>query len=78
MDSLTYVTTEECHFCEHGRDVLDQLGIVRDEVTVDSAEAEQLAAAGTPLGLLPVLTDGRRVIAYGRFSEKRMRKELAV
>ena len=25
---------------------------------------------------MPVLTDGERVIAYGRFSEKRLRKEL--
>jgi hypothetical protein len=78
LDPLTYVTTEDCHFCEHGRGVLDTVGIARHEVTVDSAEAEQLAAAGIPLSFLPVLTDGRRLIAYGRFSEKRLRKELAV
>ena len=78
MDPLTFVTTEDCHLCGHGREVLDALGIARDEITVDSAEAEQLAAAGIPFSFLPVLTDGRRVIAYGRFSEKRLRKELAV
>ena len=78
MDSLTYVTTEDCHFCEHGREVLDGLGIARREVTVDSDEAERLAAVGIPLSFLPVLTDGRRLIAYGRFSAKRLRKELAV
>ena len=78
MDPLTYVTTEDCHFCAHGRKVLDELGIERREIAVDSTGADQLAAAGIPLGFLPVLTDGRRVIAYGRFSEKRLRKELAV
>ena len=76
MKPLTYVTTEDCHFCEHGRAVLDQLGVERREISVDSAEAEQLAAAGIPVSFLPVLTDGERVIAYGRFSEKRLRREL--
>ena len=78
MDPLTYVTTEDCHFCEHGREVLDELGLARHEIAVESAEAERLAAVGIPLGFLPVLTDGRRVIAYGRFSATRLRKELAV
>jgi glutaredoxin len=76
VEPLTYVTTEDCHLCEHGREVLDALGLERREIAVDSAEAEQLAAAGIPLSFLPVLTDGVRVIAYGRFSEKRLRKEL--
>ena len=78
MHPLTYVTTEDCHFCEHGRAVLDELGIARREIAADSAEAEQLVAAGIPLSFLPVLTDGRRVIAYGRLSEKRLRRELAL
>lgn len=78
MDPLTYVTAEDCHFCEHGREVLDGLGIERREIRAESAEAEQLAGRGIPLSFLPVLTDGSRVIAYGRFSEKRLRKELAL
>ena len=78
MTELLYVTTEDCHFCEHGRAVLDELGIERHEVNVDSAEADELAEAGIPLSFLPVLTDGERVIAYGRFSEKRLRRELAL
>ena len=76
MTGLLYVTTEDCHFCEHGRAVLDQLGVERREVSVDSSAAERLAGAGIPLSFLPVLTDGGRVIAYGRFSEKRLRREL--
>jgi len=26
---LLYITTEDCHFCEHGRSVLDELGVTR-------------------------------------------------
>lgn len=74
---LTLVTQEECHFCEHAHVVLEALGISVREVRVDSAEARALADRGIPLAFLPVLTDGERVIAYGRFSEKRLRKELA-
>jgi glutaredoxin len=78
VSALVYVTTEDCHFCEHGREVLDALHVERREVTVDSADAERLAARGIPLTFLPVLTDGERVISYGRFSEKRLRRELGL
>ena len=78
MTRLVYVTTDDCHLCEHGREILDELGVERREISGSSAEAEQLAAAGIPLGFLPVLTDGEHVIAYGRFSEKRLRKELGL
>ena len=74
---LTLVTQEECHFCEHAHEVLGILGVAVREISVDSAEAQALADRGIPLAFLPVLTDGERVIAYGRFSERRLRKELA-
>jgi glutaredoxin len=77
VSELVYVTTSDCHFCEHGRGVLDTLGIERREIAADSDEATGLAERGIPLSFLPVLTDGARVIAYGRLSEKRLRKELA-
>ena len=73
---LVYVTTDDCHFCEHGRAVLDGLGVGRREITADSDEAASLADRGIPLAFLPVLTDGDRVIAYGRFSAKRLQREL--
>ena len=76
MTSLVYVTTDDCHFCEHGRGVLDTLGVEREEIEADSEQAERLAEHGIPLTFLPVLTDGERVIAYGRFSEKRLRREM--
>lgn len=78
MSGLVYVTTEDCHFCEHGRGVLDSLGVERREIPAGSTEAERLAERGIALSFLPVLTDGERVIAYGRFSEKRLRKGLGL
>lgn len=63
MSELIYVTGEDCHLCEDGRQVLDPLGIERREVAAESPESEALAAAGIPLSFLPVLTDGERLIA---------------
>ena len=74
---LLYVTGADCHLCEHGRDVLDRLGLPVSEIDADSAEAEPLTERGIPLSFLPVLTDGERVLAYGRLSEKRLPPEIA-
>lgn len=76
MVELVLITSEDCHFCERARAVLDTIGISARELSVDSGEAQELAAHGIALSFLPVLTDGERVVAYGRFSEKRLRKEL--
>lgn len=57
--------------------MLAELDVNAREIDVDSDEAAALASAGVPLAFLPVLTDGARVLAYGRFSERRLRKELA-
>ena len=70
------VTTGECHFCDHAREVLGELGFEPRELDLASAEAAELARRGIPLAFLPVLTDGERVLAYGRFSQRRLRKEL--
>ena len=77
-DTLTFVTGLDCHLCEHGRRVLTRLGVPVREVDVDGDDAATLATGGVPLAFLPVLTDGTRVLAYGRFSERRLRKELAL
>ena len=78
LDQLVLVTTGDCHFCAHACQVLDELGLDPRRVEVGSDEAAELAGRGIPLAFLPVLTDGERVIAYGRFSEKRLRKELGL
>lgn len=76
MTILTLVTTDDCHFCARARTLLAALDVRAREIGVDSPEASVLAQRGLPLAFLPVLTDGERVIAYGRFSEKRLVKEL--
>ena len=76
MNELLLITTDGCHFCERAHALLEALGVEAREVAVDSGEADELAARGVALAFLPVLTDGQRVIAYGRFSEKGLRKEL--
>ena len=76
MCELILVTTEDCHFCDRAHAVLSSLGVGVRELSVDSTEARALADQGIPLAFLPVLTDGQRVVAYGRFSEKRLRREL--
>ena len=78
MSELVFITTEDCHFCEQGRGVLDSLGVERREIADSSEEAAALAASGIPLSFMPVLTDGSRVVAYGRLSAKRLRRELAL
>jgi len=77
MEQLTLVTTTDCYLCERAHEVLEQLGVSAREVLVESVEADALAARGIALSFLPVLTDGERVIAYGRFSAKRLHKELS-
>jgi hypothetical protein len=77
-DTLTFVTGLDCHLCEHGRQVLARLDVRVREVDVEGDEAAVIASGGVPLAFLPVLTDGARVLAYGRFSERRLRKELAL
>ena len=75
---LVLVTSHDCHLCAHGQDVLARLSLAAHEVDIDSEEAQTLASAGAPLSFLPVLWNGSRVVAYGRFSEKRLRKELGL
>lgn len=77
MSALILVTTDDCHFCDRAHAVLGSLGVDARELSVDSDEAQALAERGIALSFLPVLTDGERVLAYGRFSEKRLRAELA-
>ena len=77
-NQLVFVTSHDCHLCEHGREVLAELRLAARELDVESAEAQELASQGVPLAFLPVLWDGERVLAYGRLSEKRLRKELAL
>jgi len=75
--ALVLVTSHDCHLCDHARAVLAALRIEAREIDVESDEAVVLAARGVPLAFLPVLSDGERALAYGRLSERRLRKDLA-
>ncbi len=74
---LVLITGSDCHLCERARDVLDSLSFEAREIDVESGEAHQLSASGVPLAMLPVLWDGQRVLAYGRFSERALRRKVA-
>ncbi len=74
---LVLITGNDCHLCERAREVLDSLSLEAREIDVGSHEAHELAASGVPLALLPVLWDGERVLAYGRFSERALRRKVA-
>lgn len=78
MGALMLVTSEDCHFCERAHVILDSLGVEARTVDVRSERAAELARSGIPLTVLPVLTDGKAVIAYGRFSEKHLRRRLGI
>ena len=75
MSTLLLLTAADCHLCEHGKAVLDELGVAWREVDAASVEGRRLEAVAPPLR--PVLfTAGGRRIAYGRLSLKRLRKQL--
>ena len=74
---LVFITSQDCRLCSRGREVLESLDLSARTIDVTSPEAIELGARGVPLAFLPVLWDGRRVVAYGRFSERRLRRELA-
>jgi hypothetical protein len=75
-DKSLLITARGCHFCDHAREVLAALDLGAREIDVASPEAQELAYAGIPLVLLPVLWDGEQVLAYGRFSERGLRRRL--
>lgn len=74
---LVLVVGPRCHLCEHGRQTLASLGLSFAEIDVTSPEAAELARRGVPLAFLPVLVQDSRLVAYGRLSLRRLRRELA-
>ena len=76
---LTLLTAPECHLCGHGREVLDGLsvetGLDWTELSENSPEGERLARGAPPLRPLLFAADGR-LLAAGRLSAKRLRRDL--
>jgi hypothetical protein len=77
---VTFVTAPRCHFCAHGREVLDALGTRYEmrvrEVALTSPEgraaAERWRVPYPPL----VIFDGD-LVAYGRVSARKLEKVVA-
>ena len=76
MSALVLLTAPDCHLCGHGRQVLDELAADWREVSTDSEEGRRLAAAAPPMRPVLYTADGR-LVAYGRLSLKRLRRQLA-
>jgi hypothetical protein len=76
MSALLLLAAEDCHLCEHGKAVLDKLGLAWREVDAASAEGERLVAVAPPMRPVLFTSDGR-LVAYGRLSLKRLRKQYA-
>ncbi len=79
MMTVTLVTAEGCHLCQRGREVLDVLDreglLAWREVDADSDEGRLLTAIAPPLRPVLFGVDGR-VVAYGRLSARRLRRQL--
>jgi hypothetical protein len=76
---VTYVTAPACHYCEHGRAVLAEIGSrvpldVR-ELSIDSDEGRHLLALHRFAFPPAVIIDGR-LIAHGRLSARRLARLL--
>ena len=79
MSAFVLLTASDCHLCAHGREALAELadrGLLSwRQVDSDSAEGQRLAVAAPPLR--PVLfDDAGHVVAYGRLSARRLRRQL--
>lgn len=72
---LVLLTARDCHMCAHGRAVLGELGVAWREVRDDDPAAAALASSAPPLRPVLFGTDGD-VLAYGRLSSRRLRRDL--
>ena len=78
---LTFVTAPGCHYCDHGRAVLDDLArrmpLETREVPLDSDEGRHLLAVHRFAFPPAVIVDGR-LIAHGRLSARRLARLLPI
>lgn len=76
---VTYVTAPACHLCDHGRQVLAELGerlpLDVAEIDLGSAEGRQLLATHRFAFPPAVIVDGT-LIAHGRLSARRLARLL--
>ena len=78
--AVTLLTSADCLMCEHAKQVLLDVGrdhpLVVEEIGLDTDRGRSLAAEHGVMFAPGVLLDGR-AFAYGRLSERKLRKALA-
>ena len=76
---ITLLTQEHCAFCDQAKDILARLafeyGCSVTAIDVRSPEGRALASRGNMLFPPGILLDGEP-FAYGRLSERKLRREL--
>ncbi len=76
---VAYVTAPACHLCDHGRQVLAELGehlpLEVAEIDLDSAEGRRMLATHRFAFPPAVIVDGT-LIAHGRLSARRLARLL--
>jgi glutaredoxin len=76
---VTILTQDACAFCDEAKRILDRLGsefpLRVEEVGLDTARGRELAETSGMLFPPGILIDGEP-FAYGRPSERRLRREL--
>ncbi len=77
MSPLVLLTAGDCHLCERAEGVLTELGLPWREVDADSEEGMRLAATAPPMRPVLFTAEGG-VLAYGRLSQRRLRKQLTL
>ena len=78
MIALTLLTQLDCAWCDRARKLLTETDadVEVTEVSLDTDEGRELAAQHRLL-FAPGLLHADRLIAYGRISERALRRELA-
>ncbi|PZS08850.1 MAG: thioredoxin family protein [Acidimicrobiales bacterium] len=79
MIIVTLLTRPDCRLCEHAKQVLATVGadypLQVEEISIDSDHGIRLAATAGVMFAPGVLLDGRP-FAFGRLSERALRREL--
>ena len=78
--SAVLVTAANCHLCEHAHQVLGRLErefrVPVSEIDWECPEGQRMVRADR-VPFPPALYVDRRLVAYGRLSERRLRRLLA-
>ena len=77
--TVTLLTRSDCGLCEHAKAVLARVGsdhpLRVEDVDLDTAEGQRLAAAAGVMFAPGILLDGDPY-AFGRLSERALRRDL--